>query len=45
MEDSERNDGSAEKPYYMSKNLMSILGKKNKWDVASITILIKDNST
>ncbi|KAF5306741.1 hypothetical protein FQA39_LY01499 [Lamprigera yunnana] len=30
LEDYERNDGSAEKPYYMSKNLMKILGKKNK---------------
>jgi len=24
------NDGSAEKPYFMSKGLMKILGKKNK---------------
>ena len=30
LEDSERNDGSPEKPYFMSKNLMHILGKKNK---------------
>lgn len=30
LEDLERNDGSAEKPYYMSSGLMSILGKKNK---------------
>lgn len=30
VEDCERNDGSAEKPYYMSKNLMKIFGKKNK---------------
>ncbi|XP_053092682.1 choline transporter-like protein 4 isoform X2 [Pangasianodon hypophthalmus] len=30
LEDLERNDGSAEKPYYMSKNLMKILNKKNK---------------
>ncbi|XP_039745477.1 choline transporter-like 2 [Pararge aegeria] len=30
LEDCERNDGSPEKPYYMSKNLMKILGKKNK---------------
>ncbi|KAB0800868.1 hypothetical protein PPYR_05222 [Photinus pyralis] len=30
LEDSERNDGSPEKPYFMSKNLMLILGKKNK---------------
>lgn len=30
MEDLERNDGSVEKPYYMSKPLMKILHKKNK---------------
>ncbi|XP_070177370.1 choline transporter-like protein 2 isoform X2 [Littorina saxatilis] len=30
LEDLERNDGSAEKPYFMSKGLMKILGKKNK---------------
>ncbi|KAJ8921441.1 hypothetical protein NQ315_003059 [Exocentrus adspersus] len=30
VEDCERNDGSAEKPYFMSKNLMRIFGKKNK---------------
>lgn len=30
LEDCERNDGSAEKPYFMSKNLMKIFGKKNK---------------
>jgi len=30
LEDCERNDGSREKPYYMSKELMKILGKKNK---------------
>ncbi|XP_029441783.1 choline transporter-like protein 4 [Rhinatrema bivittatum] len=30
LEDLERNDGSAEKPYFMSKSLMSILNKKNK---------------
>ncbi|CAG9575618.1 unnamed protein product [Danaus chrysippus] len=29
LEDCERNDGSAEKPYFMSKNLMRILGKRN----------------
>lgn len=29
LEDCERNDGSQEKPYFMSKNLMRILGKKN----------------
>jgi len=30
LEDCERNDGSAEKPYYMSKDLMKILHKRNK---------------
>lgn len=30
LEDIERNDGSTEKPYYMSKQLMKILGKRNK---------------
>ncbi|KAK3877288.1 hypothetical protein Pcinc_017991 [Petrolisthes cinctipes] len=30
LEDCERNDGSAEKPYRMSKDLMKILEKKNK---------------
>ncbi|XP_070581822.1 choline transporter-like protein 2 isoform X2 [Ptychodera flava] len=30
LEDLERHDGSAEKPYYMNKGLMKILGKKNK---------------
>ncbi|KAJ7317378.1 hypothetical protein JRQ81_003540 [Phrynocephalus forsythii] len=30
LEDLERNDGSLEKPYYMSKALMQILNKKNK---------------
>ncbi|XP_031569515.1 choline transporter-like protein 4 [Actinia tenebrosa] len=30
LEDLERNDGSDEKPYYMSKPLRKILGKKNK---------------
>ncbi|XP_064457388.1 choline transporter-like protein 4 isoform X2 [Ornithodoros turicata] len=31
LEDCERNDGSEEKPYFMSKELMKILGKKNKF--------------
>eukprot|EP00057_Strongylocentrotus_purpuratus_P015284 XP_011669758.1 PREDICTED: choline transporter-like protein 2 [Strongylocentrotus purpuratus] len=31
VEDLERHDGSAEKPYYMSKELMNIVGKKNKF--------------
>lgn len=30
LEDLERNDGSQQKPYYMSKNLMKILNKSNK---------------
>lgn len=30
LEDCERNDGSAEKPYYMSPDLMRIFGKKNR---------------
>uniref|UniRef100_A0A1I8HNU3 Choline transporter-like protein n=1 Tax=Macrostomum lignano TaxID=282301 RepID=A0A1I8HNU3_9PLAT len=29
LEDLERNDGSAEKPYFMPESLMDILGKKN----------------
>ncbi|XP_004695200.1 PREDICTED: choline transporter-like protein 4 [Condylura cristata] len=30
LEDLERNDGSQARPYYMSKNLQKILGKKNQ---------------
>ncbi|XP_018804709.1 PREDICTED: CTL-like protein 2 isoform X1 [Bactrocera latifrons] len=30
LEDCERNDGSAEKPFYMSKQLRRILGKRNQ---------------
>lgn len=30
LEDLERNDGSVQKPYFMSKNLMKILNKKNQ---------------
>ncbi|CAG0884688.1 unnamed protein product [Darwinula stevensoni] len=30
LEDCEKNDGSEEKPYAMPKNLMKLLGKKNK---------------
>ncbi|XP_073972543.1 choline transporter-like 2 isoform X2 [Rhodnius prolixus] len=30
LEDCERNDGSVERPYFMSKNLRQILGKRNK---------------
>nr|XP_053656194.1 choline transporter-like protein 4 isoform X2 [Cherax quadricarinatus] len=34
LEDCERNDGSEEKPYFMSKDLMKILDKKNKFKEA-----------
>ncbi|XP_055533518.1 choline transporter-like 2 isoform X3 [Wyeomyia smithii] len=34
LEDCERNDGTPEKPYYMSKSLMKILGKKQKFVAA-----------
>lgn len=30
LEDLEKHDGTAEKPYFMNKNLMKILGKSNK---------------
>lgn len=30
LEDLERNDGSEQKPYFMSKSLKSLMGKKNK---------------
>ena len=30
VEDLERNDGSAEKPYYMSKSLQKLLNKENR---------------
>lgn len=30
LEDLERNDGSLDRPYYMSKSLLKILGKKNE---------------
>ncbi|CAJ0954226.1 unnamed protein product, partial [Mesorhabditis belari] len=30
LEDSEQNDGSPEKPYFMTPNLLKILGKKNE---------------
>lgn len=30
VEDLERNDGSAEKPYFMSQNLRKLLKKTNK---------------
>ena len=29
VEDLERNDGSAEKPYYMSQSLMKIMNRRN----------------
>uniref|UniRef100_A0A336LLH3 Choline transporter-like protein n=1 Tax=Culicoides sonorensis TaxID=179676 RepID=A0A336LLH3_CULSO len=32
LEDSERNDGTPAKPYYMSKQLKKILGKHNKFN-------------
>jgi choline transporter-like protein 2/4/5 len=32
LEDYERNDGSAERPYFMSKNLKKLLGVKNKFE-------------
>jgi hypothetical protein len=32
VEDSERNDGTAEKPYFMSKRLMEILDKQNNFN-------------
>lgn len=30
VEDCERNDGSPDRPYFMSKQLMKILNKANK---------------
>jgi len=30
VEDLERNDGSVEKPYFMNKELLEILGKRNE---------------
>ena len=30
LEDLSRNDGSAQKPYFMNKSLMKIMGKKNE---------------
>lgn len=30
VEDLERNDGSAERPYFMSQNLLSLLNKSNE---------------
>ena len=32
VEDLERNDGSPDKPYYMSAELMKIVGKRNVLD-------------
>lgn len=32
VEDLEMHDGSPEKPYFMSKNLMKILNKTNKFE-------------
>ena len=39
VEDLEMNDGSAEKPYFMSKELMKILGKKNKKEKENSNLL------
>ena len=33
VQDIEVNDGTAEKPYFMSKELMGILGEKNDKEV------------
>ena len=33
MEDYERNDGSEERPYFMSDNLKNLLGVKNKFEL------------
>lgn len=30
VDDLERNDGSADKPYFMNKELLKILGKRNE---------------
>ena len=32
MEDYERNDGSKDRPYFMSDNLKKLLGVKNKFE-------------
>ena len=32
VEDYERNDGSSERPYFMSKKLKNLLGVKNKFE-------------
>jgi len=37
LEDLERNDGSAQKPYFMSKSLMKIMGKKNAPEATNTT--------
>jgi choline transporter-like protein 2/4/5 len=42
LEDCERNDGSLDKPYYMPKELMIILGKKNKTVADAIAAANKD---
>lgn len=39
VEDSERNDGSDERPYYMSKRLMEILAKENDSDQESSKLI------
>ena len=37
MEDYERNDGTEEKPYFMSNNLKKLLGVKNKFEMTDGT--------
>ena len=41
LEDLERNDGSAQKPYFMSKSLMKIMGKKNAPEATNKTEVSK----
>lgn len=41
LEDLERNDGSAQKPYFMSKSLMKVMGKKNAAESTNTTEVSK----
>jgi len=41
LEDLSRNDGSAQKPYFMSKSLMKVLGKKNAPETTNTTEVSK----
>lgn len=41
LEDLSRNDGSAQKPYFMSKSLMKVLGKKNAAETTNKTEVSK----